>query len=463
MSGTARRRIVIARKETRQARKPRFAVPSVEKTAFFVAVFFLGGLLSAFGAAPFPAVKDHAVKAMTLAADIVRSRPGILQPTVYEGEGVVTHEAGVAQDGVTLVQGLLPGGAQIRMVDMEGNEIHRWRVDFFDIWPDPDHVVPAANIPKSRHNYHTQGFWPRADGSVLVNVSDLGAVLLDRCSRPVWTVDRMTHHSVTPAPGGKFWVPSHIPVHDTPAQLFPADTGPEETARQLVGTGKNYNNSVLLVNAKGEVEKEFSVLAAIHDAGLEHALYASRKEVPADPTHLNDIEIVTPALAAKIAAVEPGDILVSLRDMHMLAILDRDDGRLKWHRQGPWVRQHDPDIMPDGTIEIFNNRYRGLDPTVDTSQIVSFDPATGQTDVLHPVGDDDSFYSVIMGAHQRLGNGNVLITESLAGRVFETTPAGRVVWDYRLPYDDEVASLIEVSMRFGPDYFDVKDWTCKEN
>ena len=34
------------------------------------------------------------------------------------------------------------------------------------------HIVPAANVPKSYNNYHTQGFWPLKDGSVLVNIGD---------------------------------------------------------------------------------------------------------------------------------------------------------------------------------------------------------------------------------------------------------------------------------------------------
>lgn len=75
-----------------------------------------------------------------------------------------------------------------------------------------------------------------------------------------------------------------------------------------------------------------------------------------DPTHLNDVELVNEALAEKIGDVRAGDLLVSLRSMDMLAILDQEDGRLKWHKQGPWVHQHDADVMSDGSIEIFNNR-----------------------------------------------------------------------------------------------------------
>jgi hypothetical protein len=163
--------------------------------------------------------------------------------------------------------------------------------------------------------------------------------------------------------------------------------------------------------------------------------------------------VVTQPLADRIAGAEAGDLLVSLRAMNMLAIIDKDNGALKWHRQGPWLRQHDPDIMPDGTIELFNNRAALVNGHNPGSQIMRLDPLTGDTGVVFPKGSADAFNSDIMGVHQALENGNRLIVESRAGRVFEVTPAGEVVWDYRLPFDDEYASVFNFGMRVPDDYF----------
>lgn len=47
------------------------------------------------------------------------------------------------------------------------------------------------------------------------------------------------------------------------------------------------------------------------------------------------------------------------------------------------------------------------------------------------------------GKHQILDNGDILITETDAGRVFETTPNGEVVWQYVNRYSaDEVGWLM---------------------
>ncbi len=39
-----------------------------------------------------------------------------------------------------------------------------------------------------------------------------------------------------------------------------------------------------------------------------------------------------------------------------------------------------------------------------------------------------------MSAAQRLENGNTLITEGAAGRVFEVTPENEIVWEYVVPH-----------------------------
>jgi hypothetical protein len=92
--------------------------------------------------------------------------------------------------------------------------------------------------------------------------------------------------------------------------------------------------------------------------------------------------------------------------------------------------------------------------------VVSLDPATGRTTTLYPMPGQASFHTEIMGTHQLLANGNRLITESLAGRVFEIDEQGNVVWEYIKPYDETHAALIESAIRYDEDYFVVQDWSC---
>ena len=50
--------------------------------------------------------------------------------------------------------------------------------------------------------------------------------------------------------------------------------------------------------------------------------------------------------------------------------------------------------------------------------------------VIYSGSSERPFYTDIMGKHQWLPNGNMLITESTKGRAFEIDPEGALVWEY---------------------------------
>ncbi len=61
-----------------------------------------------------------------------------------------------------------------------------------------------------------------------------------------------------------------------------------------------------------------------------------------------------------------------------------------------------------------------------------------------------------MGANQPLPNGNVLITESDFGRVFEVTRDGEIVWEFNSPHlsgeNSEFVATIPEMIRLEPDF-----------
>lgn len=446
--------------------QPRQKKPDVARLMFRASLLFVlflaGGEFAKRGWQPYQMFEDGYKAAKKLVAQARQTRPAIVEKLRYAGDGVTRHDPRRAYEGVTLMQGWFASeGPELRLVDMDGTLLHRWPADFYRIWPDPSHVSPASDLPATRFNYHLQGMWLLPDGSVIFNFSELGAVKLDKCGVVQWTLDRMTHHSITPNPDGSFWFPArndHRKVTDD-LRLFGI------TREELSVFGRTYEDLLLLVDAGGQVTKELSVLRALADGGFEQQLFDAGIIDKFDPTHVNDIEVVSPALANKITGVAAGDLLVSMRNLHMLAILDSDTGRIKWHQTGPWVRQHDPDITEQGNIEVFNNRsdYTRLGQPAQQlpgSNLVSLDPATGQTGIIYPGPGQESFYTRIQGTHQLLGNGNRLINESKAGRVFEVDAQGAIVWEYVKPFDAEYAALIEDVIRFEKDYLEVRDWSC---
>jgi len=51
-------------------------------------------------------------------------------------------------------------------------------------------------------------------------------------------------------------------------------------------------------------------------------------------------------------------------------------------------------------------------------------------------GENYRFFSFYISSAQRLPNGNTLITEGDAGRIFEVTASGELVREYLSPYHD---------------------------
>jgi hypothetical protein len=67
-----------------------------------------------------------------------------------------------------------------------------------------------------------------------------------------------------------------------------------------------------------------------------------------------------------------------------------------------------------------------------------------------------SFLSAHISSAERQPNGNVIVCEGAAGRVFEVTPRGEVVWEWTSPFVHEVrgemAAMLFRAHRYGQDH-----------
>jgi hypothetical protein len=436
-------------------RRPDLALLACIASALFF-VFLLGGVFGARGWQPYRFFANAVRSALALNHERGQVRPDLLEPIRYRGEGVTIRRDG-ASPGLTAVQGLFGEGVEVRLIDLSGRVVHRWRADFDAIWPDPAHVYPRDEVPDDELHYQTHGMVLLPDGSAVINFDGLGTAKLDKCGAVQWTVNRATHHVVTPNPDGSFWIPSRTDVRRLDERVLLQDAA----ERDLSKAGGRYEDTLLLVGPDGAIRAEISVMQALLDGRFATELYDVRAMSPTDPTHLNDIEVVTPALAARIAGVEPGDLLVSLRQMHMLAIIGRRSGAVEWSQVGPWVRQHDAVITPDGMLDVLNNGDSRLAVLGEVgSTIIRLDPATGVASTAYPLAGQAHFFTRIMGAQELLPNGNRLIAESMAGRVMEVDAAGNLVWEYVKAYDKTHAALLQSAHRYAPGYFSVADWDC---
>ncbi|MEL6267174.1 MAG: arylsulfotransferase family protein [Pseudomonadota bacterium] len=142
-----------------------------------------------------------------------------------------------------------------------------------------------------------------------------------------------------------------------------------------------------------------------------------------DPHHFNDIDPLPPELAEAFPGFEAGDLLISARSIDLVFAVDPDTQELRWYSHGPWIRQHDPDWQPNGTITVYDNRMGRLH-----SRIVSIDPRSGAVGT-RLAGEDTDFHSRIRGKHDITPGGHVLVAATQQGRAFEVAANGDIVLD----------------------------------
>ena len=356
-----------------------------------------------------------------------RAAGDYLQLVRGPAEPVTVHDRARAAEGLTLVVGYRPeGGFGARLVDLDGNVRHEWRARFSEVFPESPHLLWKA--PDAAVAWHGVRLFPNGDLVFNFHGNSFpyggGLVRLDKDSRVLWALPRNTHHDVVADPDdeGILLVPD---MHYRPEGL------PEVPGLKPWF----YEDTLLRVSAAdGRVLGEVSALKGVA-AGLPGLLstnYDDHLRVESsDPLHLNAAEPLPAALAAGLPGLAAGDLLVSLRNVNALAVLDPRTGLAKRAIVGPFAKQHDGDWLPGGRIMLFDNR--GGDPACGGSRILELDYVTGAvTWSFDGCGTQAGFLSELRGMQQVLPNGNVLVAETMRGRVFEVAREDRrIVWEYR--------------------------------
>lgn len=415
-------------------------------------IFVFGVVVGHYKIFPFPwmeAAKDSVELVFQEKEIILGIRPTrFLFKARHNGAGVTRNEPDRAAPGLTLLAGFFEDSNELRLLRSDGGLVRRWPVRFNEVFTDQSHIQPPEQRAKSDWNVGLHGALALPDGSVVLNLDNHGAVKLDRCGKIEWRVSLMTHHSVEPAEDGGYWFSVLDRVEDK-SQFLPIKTPYIE-------------DKILKVSRDGEVLFKISVPALFEKNDLRAVLLVNNSVDQYDLVHLNDIEELTSDVADRFPLFAAGDLIISMRNLNLVMVVDPKTEVVKWHRTGPWIRQHDPDFQPDGTITVFNNN------TDDTEggrlfgggNIIRINPMTGIAGTLFPANGDARFYTAYRGKHQVLPNGNVLVVESNAGRVFESDPEGRVVWEYINRYDEESIAYISDALRYPEGYFTLDSWEC---
>jgi hypothetical protein len=307
----------------------------------------------------------------------------------------------------------------VRIIDREGRTIHEWRPVWHEVWPDDEGEFPM----RPRTGMYLHGVAVLPDGSLVANFEHQSTFRMDPCGKILWKLDNLGHHSVHVAADGTLWVAAETYVPAGPTG-YPLHAAPL--------------NSWTLQNISpdGEILRTIPVIDVLLQNGLEGLLYMSTQEntqpgVRGDTLHLNDVETFPADMPSDI--FEPGDIMMSLRNIHAVIVVDGETLDVKFMSLGKVMRQHDPDFMAGDRISVFDNRTFTRDKLAGPAQsrVVELDAMTGAVEpIIDGSNAAEPFFTEIWGMHQRLANGNILVVPTAEGRVLEFTPDGRLAWRY---------------------------------
>jgi hypothetical protein len=186
-----------------------------------------------------------------------------------------------------------------------------------------------------------------------------------------------------------------------------------------------------VLSPDGKELKKVSVLDALVASPYARLLNTVAWYSKDDYTHANAIDVIEEGAAMRLSGTPGRQVLLSMRELGTIGLLDLDREVFTWAARGPWIGQHDPDLLPNGNMLLLDNI--GNFGEGGPSRVIEFNPKTYEI-VWSYTGDaEHPLYSNLRSDQERLSNGNTLITESDGGRLLEVTRDGEIVWEYVNP------------------------------
>jgi hypothetical protein len=321
-------------------------------------------------------------------------------PDFLPAPSVAVAATGAAQDGWTLINLGKDSGSisyTVALIDMEGR--YRWYYQYPGAWRGADSPVT------------------RFGSGVLVGGRGIPITEVSWDGRQVWS-GPTGHHEVRPSlvPGRVYYLTDEAPCNG-----------------QMNGAG-------------GIVEWDYRTSSeSWHWYLCNH--YDPPVDVP-DWSHLNTIAHTH----------DDGTLLVSSRNQNAIFWVDRESGDILWTmgyagrisdgfngdfemaEEDRFIGQHDPEVLPNGNILMYDNGDDSTRPYSRALEIAyTYDPSgVSSAHMVWEYRHHPDLFTPVWGSADRLDNGNTLVTFGRADgvdvtHIVEVTHDKEVVWELTLP------------------------------
>lgn len=336
-------------------------------------------------------------------------------PLNHAQKPIVRWDRARALEGYTLVT--WQHRSTVMLVDMQGREVHRWTLPM-------DAIMRGDLTRKGRQmqlETHDAVVYPNGDLLVQLMLSGgtpYGYALarLDKDSKLLWTYGGNAHHDISLDPAS-----GHIEIltHD----FISPPPGLQGTEPKLL------NDYVITLSDSGEVLDTLSVVDTFMGTPFQYMIEAPSNRKLWDILHTNSIMRLSAKLQPAFPQFKTGSLLLSLRNKHIVAVVDPDTHKVIWARNSPWRMQHSAHFLKNGNILLFDNL--GKDGGEKSPARIIETNLDGVILWEYPKQGQPVLYNHSYGRLQVLANGNRLVVQSHDSRVFEVTRAGEIVWEYK--------------------------------
>lgn len=301
-------------------------------------------------------------------------------------------------------------GCTAMLIEMDGSVVNRWELSECYRWEN------AVLRPDGRL-LATSARPPRPDGSGATHRRFIAELAWDGSVR--WRRELRTHHDADLLPDGRIAV-----------LIWGRRRDPRVHPHREV-----QDNGIAILDSEGRLLERVWLLDLLLADGERMSVDLDlRQRETRDLLHANSVEWMRPGpLRQRHPLYDDDHVLVVFRNLDSVAIIDWSERRLVWSwGPGELSRPHDATLLENGNILVFDNGV-----AQEASRVVELDPVGERIVWQYRAAEPRGFYTRTRGAAQRLANGNTLVTSSNQGWIFEVTPDGEIVWEYRVPADGE--------------------------
>ena len=257
------------------------------------------------------------------------------------------------------------------------------------------------------------------DGSLIFSAGCIFKI--DKDSKIIWNNTTPSHHSIERGTDGNIWICSYNTMKNNSEKYNIAD---------------DVIKKISIIDGKTIFEK--SIYEILLENGYNRGNFfinplVSINETFLDCTHLNDVQPVF--IDSKYWKKD--DLFLSLRHQNMVLLYRPSTNKIIWSQIGPWLRQHDVDIIDSNRIGIFGNNVidaqfgNEKDRLIDGyNQQYIYDFSKQITSTPYDNLFSTSNIGTYTGGRSKiLENGDIFIEETDRGRILYGNVNGEI-WSY---------------------------------